>query len=224
MKKVADNVISFEDHPLVAHKITRLRDINTGSKEVSELITELTVLMGYEALKDLKTELVEVEAPLITMDSPALAETFTIIPILRAGLGMVEGLKMLLPTARVGHVGLYRDQKTLEPVKYYYKMPENVEDCPAIVCDPAFATGGSIDATIDFLKEDGFNRIKVMSIFTSDVGASRLLEHHPDVDIYTAIYIPGGLNDAGFIVEAAGDIGDRLNGTYGYKGAKKAKP
>ncbi len=224
MKKVTENVISFEEHPLVAHKITKLRDINTGSKEFGEIITELTILMGYEALSDLKTKMIEVEAPLTTMESLVLDETFTIIPILRAGLGMVEGLKTLLPTARVGHVGLYRDQETLEPVTYYYKMPENVEGCPAIIVDPALATGGSIDATIDYLKKDGFEKIKVMSIFTSDVGATRLLEHHPDVQIYTAQYIPGGLNEDGFIVTAAGDIGDRINGTFGYRNAKPAKP
>ena len=224
MKRVRENVITFENHPLVAHKITRLRDVNTGSKEVGELITELTILMGYEALKDLETTNIQVEAPLATLESPELSETFTIVPILRAGLGMVEGLKRLLPTARVGYVGLYRDQETLEPVTYYYKMPENVEDCPAIVVDPAFATGGSINAAIDYLKRDGFKKIKVMSIFTSNVGADLLLKNHPDVEIYTAIYLPTGLNEDGFIVEAAGDIGDRLNGTYGYKKAKVSKP
>ena len=128
MEDFAKNVISFEDHPLVAHKITKLRDINTGSKEFSEIITELTILMGYEALKDLKTREIEVEAPLTTMKSPVLAETFTIVPILRAGLGMVDGLKTLLPTARVGYVGLYRDQETLQPVTYYFKMPVDAEN------------------------------------------------------------------------------------------------
>lgn len=224
MKQVAKNVISFEDHPLVQHKITLLRDINTGSKEFGEIITELTIMMGYEALKDLQTTMIEVEAPLTKMESPILSETFTIVPILRAGLGMVDGLKTLLPTARVGHVGLYRDQETLKPIKYYYKMPENVEDCPAIIVDPALATGGSIDATIDFLKEDGFKKIMVMSIFTSNVGADLLYEHHPDVKIITAQYIPDGLNEDGFIITAAGDIGDRINGTYGYKKATPAKP
>lgn len=224
MKRVAENVITFEDHPLVGHKITKLRDIETGSKECSELITELTILMGYDALKDLQTELVEVEAPLMKLESPVLAETFTIVPILRAGLGMVEGLKRLLPTARVGYIGLYRDQETLQPVTYYYKMPVDVEECPAIIVDPAFATGGSINEAINKLKNDGYKHIKVMSIFTSNVGAELLLKNHPDVEIYTAIYIPTGLNEDGFIREAAGDIGDRLNGTYGYKKAKVAKP
>ena len=223
MEEFLKNVISFADHPLVAHKITKLCDINTGSKEFGEIITELTILMGYEALKDLKTKEIEVEAPLTTMQSPILAETFTIVPILRAGLGMVEGLKTLLPTARVGYVGLYRDQETLKPVTYYFKMPVDAED-PAIIVDPALATGGSIATTIQYLKDAGYKRIKVMSVFASDVGCKLIYDQHPDVKIYTAMYVPGGLNKDGFIVTAAGDIGDRLNGTYGYKNARPAKP
>ncbi|MBQ6450560.1 MAG: uracil phosphoribosyltransferase [Solobacterium sp.] len=223
MESFEKNLTTFDDHPLVAHKITKLRDLNTGSKEFAEIITELTIIMGYEALKDLKTEDVEIDAPLITMKSPLLAETITIVPILRAGLGMVDGLRTLLPTACVGHVGLYRDQQTLQPVKYYFKMPENMEQYPAVIVDPALATGGSIDATIGFLKEAGYTRIKVMSIFASDVGVKLLYEHHPDVHIYAAKYIPEGLNKDGFIIKAAGDIGDRINGTYGYKGARQAK-
>ena len=223
MEYFEQNLITFENHPLVAHKITKLRDINTGSKEFGEIITELTIMMGYEVLRDLKTKDVEIEAPLTTMSSPLLAESFTIVPILRAGLGMVDGLKTLLPTARVGYVGLYRDQATLKPVRYYYKMPVDAENDPAIIVDPALATGGSIDATIDYLKQDGYKRIKVMSIFASDVGVKLLYDRHPDVKIYTAMYIPEGLNEDGFIVTAAGDIGDRLNGTYGYKGAKQSK-
>ncbi len=224
MEDFTKNLTSFQDHPLVAHKITKLRDINTGSKEFCEIVTELTILMGYEALKDLKLKNITVDAPLCRMESPVLAETFTIVPILRAGLGMVDGLRTLLPTARVGHVGLYRDQETLQPVKYYYKMPVNAEDSPAIVVDPALATGGSINETINYLKNDGFKNIKVMSIFASDVGVKLLYENHPDVKIYTAMYIPGGLNKDGFIVTAAGDIGDRINGTYGYKNARPAQP
>ncbi|MBR4162536.1 MAG: uracil phosphoribosyltransferase [Solobacterium sp.] len=224
MKKAAENVITFEDHPLVAHKLTKLRDIQTGSKEFGEIITELTIMMGYEALSDLQTEMTTVEAPLMTMESEILAETITIVPILRAGLGMVDGLKTLLPTARVGHIGLYRDQETLKPVTYYFKMPEGVEDCPAIIVDPALATGGSVVASIQYLKEAGFKKIKVMSIFCSNVGADLIYKEHPEVQIYTAKYDPYGLNDDGFIIRAAGDIGDRINGTYGYKKAKQAKP
>lgn len=216
-------LVIFQDHPLVAHKITKLRDIHTGSKEFGEIITELTIMLGYEALKDLKTEDIEIEAPLTRMKSPIMAESFTIVPILRAGLGMVEGLKTLLPKAQVGYVGLYRDQETLKPVKYYYNMPENAEKEPAIIVDPALATGGSVDATIDFLKEDGYQNIKVMCIFASDVGVKLLYEKHPDVKVYAACYIPEGLNEDGFIITAAGDIGDRLNGTYHYKKATPAK-
>ncbi len=224
MESFEKNLTCFDDHPLVQHKITKLRDINTGAKEFGEIITELTIMMGYEALKDLKTEDVEIEAPLTTMKSPLLTETITIVPILRAGLGMVDGLRTLLPTARVGHVGLYRDQETLKPVTYYFKMPMNMEEYPAIIVDPALATGGSIDATINYLKEAGFKKIKVMSIFASDVGVKLLYENHPDVKVYAAKYLPEGLNKDGFIVTAAGDIGDRINGTYGYKNARPAKP
>lgn len=223
MEEFEKNLIHFENHPLVAHKITKLCDINTGSKEVAEIITELTIMMGYEALKDLPTTDIEIEAPLTTMMSPVIEDSFTIVPILRAGLGMVDGLKQLLPTARVGHVGLYRDQETLKPVKYYFKMPVNSENYPAIIVDPALATGGSIDATLTYLKEMGFKKLKVMCIFASDVGVKLLYENHPDVKIYAAKYIPGGLNEDGFIVTAAGDIGDRLNGTFGYTKAKPSK-
>ena len=224
MEEFEKNLTHFEDHPLVAHKITKLCDVNTGTKEVAEIITELTVMMGYEALKDLPTTEIEIQAPLTKMLSPVIEDSFTIVPILRAGLGMVDGLKQLLPTARVGHAGLYRDQETLKPVKYYFKMPVNAENYPAIIVDPALATGGSIDATITYLKEMGFKDIKVMSIFASNVGVKLLYENHPDVKVFAAKYIPTGLNEDGFIVTAAGDIGDRLNGTFGYTKAKPAKP
>ena len=224
MEDFTKNVTSFDSHPLVAHKITKLCDINTGSKEFCEIITELTIMMGYEALKDLKTKDEMIEAPLTKMVSPVLAETITIVPILRAGLGMVDGLRTLVPIARVGHIGMYRDQETLEPVPYYFKMPVNAEENPAIIVDPALATGGSINAAITKLKELGYKRIKVMSIFASDVGVKLLYEKHPDVPIICAKYIPGGLNKDGFIVTAAGDAGDRINGTYGYKNARPAKP
>ena len=216
-------VVTFDDHPLVAHKLSKLRDINTGSKEFGEIITELTIMMGYEVLKDLKTKDVEIEAPLAKMTVPMLAETITIVPILRAGLGMVDGLKTLVPNARVGYIGMYRDQETLKPVPYYFKMPENAEDIPAIIVDPALATGGSIEDSIRRLKELGYKKIKVMAIFASNIGIKLIHDNHPDVELYAAAYIPTGLNKDGFIVTAAGDIGDRLNGTYGYKGAKESK-
>jgi uracil phosphoribosyltransferase len=224
MSDFTKNLISFNDHPLVAHKITHLCDINTGSKEFCEIVDELTMLMGYEALKDLKTKLVPIQAPLADFDSPVLAEDFTIVPILRAGLGMVEGLRRLSPTAKVGHIGLYRDEETLKPVTYYYKMPVDIAKGPVVIVDPALATGGSVDASIDYLKKEGCTNIKVMCIFASDVGVKLLYEKHPDVKIYAAQYIPTGLNEHGYIVTAAGDAGDRICGTCSYKPARQAKP
>ena len=205
MEEFTKNVTSFDNHPLVAHKVTHLCDINTGSKEFCEIVDELTMLMGYEALKDLKTKNVPIQAPLADFDSPVLAEDFTIVPILRAGLGMVEGLRRLSPTAKVGHIGLYRDQETLKPVTYYYKMPVDITAGPVIIVDPALATGGSVDAAIDYLKKEGCQDIKVMCIFASDVGVKLLYEKHPDVKIFAAKYIPGGLNKDGYIVTAEGD-------------------
>ena len=224
MKEFEKNLICLETHPLVAHKVTHLCDIGTGSKEFCELVKELSMLMGYEALKDLKTREIEIHAPLTDMTSPVLAEDFTIVPILRAGLGMVDGLRMLSPTAKVGHIGLYRDEKTLLPHTYYFKLPVNAAAGPVVIVDPALATGGSVDAAIRYVKEEGCRRIKVMCIFASDVGVKLLYEKHPDVKVYAAKYIPGGLNEDGYIVTAAGDAGDRICGTCSYKRARPAKP
>lgn len=200
METFMNNLTHFNDHPLVAHKVTHLCDINTGSKEFCEIVTELTMLMGYEALRDLKTKDVRIQAPLSDFDSPVLAEDFTIVPILRAGLGMVDGLRRLSPTARVGHIGLARNQETLKPETYYYKMPVDVQNGPVIIVDPALATGGSVDAAIDYIKKEGCTDIKVMCIFASDVGLDLLYKKHPDVKIYAAKFIPGGLNKDGYIV------------------------
>ena len=214
MEDYSKYVVSFDSHPHVAHKLSKLRDINTGSKEFGEIITELTMIMGYEVLKDLKTKTITIDAPLCKMDVPVLAQTITIVPILRAGLGMVDGLKRLVPNAKVGYIGMYRDQESLKPVPYYFKMPENALDLPTIIVDPALATGGSIEESIRLLKEQGYKKIKVMALFASNVGVKLIHDNHPDVEIYAATYIPTGLNEQGFIVTAAGDIGDRLNGTY----------
>lgn len=224
MEEFTKNLTSFGNHPLVAHKVTHLCDIHTGSKEFCEIVDELTMLMGYEALKDLKTKKVPIQAPLADFDSPVLAEDFTIVPILRAGLGMVEGLRRLSPTAKVGHIGLYRDQETLKPITYYYKMPVDITKGPVIIVDPALATGGSVDAAIDYLKKEGCKEIKVMCIFASDVGVKMLYEKHPDVKVFAAKYIPEGLNKDGYIVTAAGDAGDRICGTCSYKPARPANP
>lgn len=223
MIETLKRVYSFEDHPLVAHKLTKLRDINTGSKEFGEIITELTIMMGYGVLNDMKLKDIEIEAPLTVMKSPVLDETITIVPILRAGLGMVDGLKTLIPNARVGYVGMYRDQETLQPVTYYYKMPVNGEDYLAVVCDPALATGGTVLATIERLSQEGYKKIKVMSVFASKEGCRVIHKKFPKVEIYCAQYCPDKLNADGYIITAAGDIGDRLNGTFGYKKAKPAK-
>ena len=213
MEDFTKNLFTFNDHPLVAHKVTHLCDINTGSKEFCEIVDELTILMGYEALRDLKTREIAIQAPLADMQSPVLAEDFTIVPILRAGLGMVDGLRRLSPTAKVGHIGLQRNQETLLPETYYFKLPVDVNKGPVVIVDPALATGGSVNAAVDYVKAAGCTNIKVMCIFASDVGVKLLYENHPDVKIFAAKYIPTGLNEDGYIVTAAGDAGDRVCGT-----------
>ncbi|MCR5061250.1 MAG: uracil phosphoribosyltransferase [Saccharofermentans sp.] len=210
------NVTVF-DHPLIRHKVTHLCDVNTGSKEFCEIVSEITMLMGYEVLKDLPVKMVEIQAPLSKFESPVLAEDFTIVPILRAGLGMVDGLRSLLPTAKVGHVGIYRDEKTLQPIQYYFKMPVDVAQGEVIIVDPAFATGVSADAAIKLLKEAGCKRIKFMCIFAADQGIEMVAKNHPDVPIYAAYHSTKPLNAHGYIVDAAGDAGDRVCGTVSYK-------
>lgn len=208
------------DHPLIKHKVSHLCDINTGTKEFGEIVKELSMLMGYEALKNLKLREVEIQAPLQKITTPVLAEDFTIIPILRAGLGMVDGLRALSPTANIGHVGLYRDEETLMPKTYYFKLPVKAAEGPVVIVDPALATGGSADAAIKFVKEAGCKDIRFMCIFASEVGVKLLYEHHPDVKIYAANFAPGPLNEQGYIYTAAGDAGDRLCGTVSYKPQK----
>ncbi|MBR7040351.1 MAG: uracil phosphoribosyltransferase [Clostridia bacterium] len=205
------------DHPLIAHKVTHLRDVYTGSKEFCEMVNEITMLMGYEALRDLSLKNVSVTAPLRTFDSPVLAEDFTIVPILRAGLGMVDGLRSLSPTAKVGHIGLYRDEKTLEAKEYYFKLPADADKGQCLIVDPALATGATAVAAIDLLKSVGVTRIKFMCIFSSLTGISAVHSKHPDVAIYTASYSDEPLNDKGYIYTAAGDAGDRICGTVSYK-------
>lgn len=219
MQDYLSNLTVF-NHPLILHKVSHLCDVNTGSKEFGELVRELAMLMGYEALKDLKTTEVEVQAPLQKITTPVLAEDFTIVPVLRAGLGMVDGLRALSPTARVGHIGLYRDEETLKPMTYYFKLPVDSADGPVIVVDPALATGGSAEAAIQFVKDFGCKNVKFMCIFASEVGVKLLYEKHPDVKVYAANYAPGPLNEQGYIYTAAGDAGDRLCGTVSYKPQK----
>ena len=219
MDDILSNVTIF-DHPLIKHKVSHLRDVHTGSKEFCELVSELSMLMGYEALKDLPLKEVEVQAPLQMVKTEVIAEDFTIVPILRAGLGMVDGLRSLYPTCSVGHIGLYRDEVTLQPHTYYFKLPVNAAQGQVIVVDPALATGVSADAAIQMIKDYGCSRIKVMCIFSARQGIELLHKNHPDVPIYTACYSDAPLNDKGYILTAAGDAGDRVCGTVSYNPAK----
>ena len=201
------------DHPLIQHKLSILRDKKTSVKEFRELISEIAMLMCFEATRDMPTEEVEIETPVAKATVKRLAgKKVAIVPILRAGLGMVDGMVSMIPSAKVGHVGLFRDPETLEPVKYYYKMPPDIEEREVIVVDPMLATGGSASAAIQFLKEDGVKNIKLMCIIGAPEGIARMQEDHPDVDIYVAAE-DSHLNEHGYIVPGLGDAGDRIFGT-----------
>ena len=201
------------DHPLIQHKISLLRNKETSSKEFRELISEVTRLMCYEALRDLPLKEVEVETPITTTKTKVLAERhLAFIPILRAGLGMVEGVMSLIPTARVGHIGLYRDPKTLSPVEYYCKLPYDISERDVIVLDPMLATGGSAIDAISSIKKQHPKTIKFMCILASPQGIKALTQTHPDVKIYCAAK-DEGLNEHGYIVPGLGDAGDRIFGT-----------
>ncbi|MDU7904308.1 MAG: uracil phosphoribosyltransferase [Peptostreptococcaceae bacterium] len=208
MKKVV-----VADHPLIQHKLTLMRDKNTGSKDFRELLTEITMLMGYEITRELPLEEVEIETPVVKTKAKIIAgKKLGIVPILRAGLGMVDGLVNLVPAAKVGHVGLYRDPETLQPVEYYSKFPQDIHEREMIVVDPMLATGGSAVAAIDVLKRDGAKTIKLVNLVASPEGIAEVHKYHPDVDIYVAS-IDEKLNDHGYIVPGLGDAGDRLFGT-----------
>lgn len=201
------------NHPLIQHKISLLRDKNTNSKEFRELISEVTRLMCYEALRDLPLKEVEVETPITTTKTKVLAERhLAFIPILRAGLGMVEGVMSLIPTARVGHIGLYRDPETLSPVEYYCKLPCDISERDVIVLDPMLATGGTTIDAISRIKKQNPKTIKFMCILASPQGIKALTQTHPDVKIYCAAK-DEGLNEHGYIVPGLGDAGDRIFGT-----------
>ncbi|ATY86248.1 uracil phosphoribosyltransferase [Kyrpidia spormannii] len=201
------------DHPLIQHKLTLIRDKNTGTKEFRELLEEVAMLMAYEITRDLPLEETVVETPL----GPARAQVLSgrklgVVPILRAGLGMVEGVLKLIPAAKVGHIGLYRDPDTLQPVEYYCKLPTDVTERELIVIDPMLATGGSASAAIRFIKERGARHIKLMCLIAAPEGVQRVQSDHPEVDLYTAA-VDERLNDHGYIVPGLGDAGDRLYGT-----------
>lgn len=201
------------DHPLIQHKLTLIRDKNTGSKDFRDLVKELSMLMGYEITRDLPLQEVEIETPVCVTKSKAIAgKKLGIVPILRAGLGMVDGMLTLIPAAKVGHIGLYRDPETLEPVEYYCKLPTDIEERDLIVLDPMLATGGSAMAAIRFIKDKGATNIKLVCLIASPEGIQAVQKAHPDVDIYVAS-VDECLNDHAYIVPGLGDAGDRLFGT-----------
>lgn len=201
------------NHPLIQHKLTLIRDKNTGSKDFRELVKEVSMLMGYEVTRDLSLEEIEIETPVVKTKSKVISgKKLGIVPILRAGLGMVDGILELVPAAKVGHVGLYRDPETLKPVEYYSKFPADIEERDFIVVDPMLATGGSAVAAIDVLKKQGATSIKLVNLVACPEGIEEVERCHPDVDIYVAS-IDEKLNDHGYIVPGLGDAGDRLYGT-----------
>ncbi|MFD0944043.1 uracil phosphoribosyltransferase [Savagea faecisuis] len=201
------------DHPLIQHKLTYIRDVNTGTKEFRELVDEVATLMAYEITRDLQLQEIEIETPIGPAKSNVIAgKKLGIIPILRAGLGMVEGILELIPAARVGHVGLYRDPETLKPVEYYVKLPNDVAERRLIVVDPMLATGGSAVEAINSIKKRGAKNITFMCLVAAPEGVEVLTEAHPDVDVYIAA-MDEKLNEDGYIVPGLGDAGDRLFGT-----------
>ncbi len=207
-----DNVYIM-DHPLIQHKLSILRDKNTGTNEFRKLTEEIAVLMGYEALRDLPLEDVEVETPIEKCKTPMIAgKKLAVVPILRAGLGMTNGILVLVPTAKVGHIGLYRDPKTHEPVEYYCKLPSPIELRTIVVTDPMLATGGSAVDAIKLIKEHGGKKIKFMCMIAAPEGVERLHKEHPDVQIYVG-HVDRCLNENAYICPGLGDAGDRIFGT-----------
>ena len=201
------------DHPLVQHKVSLLRDKTTGTKEFKALVSELAMLLCYEATRDLPTEEVAIETPIAVAKTRVLSgRKLALVPILRAGLGMVDGMLALIPAAKVGHIGLYRNEETLEPVEYYCKLPKDIAEREVIVLDPMLATGGSAIAAIEFIKKRGGKNIRLVNMIAAPEGIKAVREAHPDVDIYVAA-IDQGLNEHGYIVPGLGDAGDRLFGT-----------
>ena len=201
------------DHPLIQHKISLLRNKNTGSKEFRELVGEVSMLMCYEATRDLPLKEVEIETPVALAKTKVIAgRKLAFVPILRAGIGMLDGVLSMVPAAKVGHIGLYRDPQTLQPVKYYCKLPSDINEREVIVLDPMLATGGSAVAAIQMLKESGAANIKFMCIIAAPEGLNALTEAHPDVQVYCAA-LDEKLNDDKYIVPGLGDCGDRFFGT-----------
>ena len=201
------------NHPMVKHKISILRDEKTSTKEFIELISEIAMLLCYEALKDAQLEEFEVTTPIAKTKGYRVNEKkYAFVPILRAGMGMVDGVLTLMPNAKIGHIGLYRNEETLEPVRYYCKLPNNIENKEVFLLDPMLATGGSGSAAISMLKRDGVKKIKFLSIIASPEGLERIKKDHPDVQIYCA-NVDEKLNENGYIIPGLGDAGDRIYGT-----------
>jgi uracil phosphoribosyltransferase len=205
-------MVVITKHPLIQHKLSLLRNRLTGTKEFRETLQEIAGLMAYEITRDVPVREIEIETPLQHCLASQLSKEVVLVPVLRAGLGMVEGISSLIPTAKVGHMGLYRDHQTLEPMKYYAKFPENLGDSVVLLLDPMLATGGSASAAISNLKEEGASHIKLICIVGAPEGVARIEQDHPDVNIYLTA-LDEGLNESGYIVPGLGDAGDRLFGT-----------
>ena len=206
------NVFVF-DHPLIQHKISLLRDKNTNTKDFRELIDEVSMLMVYEFTRELPMTEIEIETPIAKTKTKVLSDKpITIVPILRAGLGMVDGVQRLLPNTRVGHIGLYRDHETHQPVEYYCKMPGDIADSTVIIVDPMFATGGSAIATVDYLKGRGCTDLRLACIIASEYATERMASEHPDVPVFCAA-VDKEMNEDMYIVPGLGDAGDRIFGT-----------
>ncbi|NLC94266.1 MAG: uracil phosphoribosyltransferase [Bacilli bacterium] len=213
MRIIDDPKVIVIDHPLIVHKLTQIRNKNTGTNEFRRIVNEIGGLMVYEITRDLELEDVEIETPLAKLKTKQLAgEKLCVCPILRAGLGMVEGILQLIPSARVGHIGLYRNEETLEPVEYFAKFPNKLEDRLIIVVDPMLATGGRAVSAISLIKKRGGKNFKFVCLVAAPEGVKRLREAHPDVPIYIAA-LDDHLNDKGYIVPGLGDAGDRIFGT-----------
>ncbi|OEC99263.1 MULTISPECIES: uracil phosphoribosyltransferase [Methanobrevibacter] len=201
------------NHPLITHKLAFLRDINTGTKEFRELVTEISTILVYEAMRDAQLEKTTIETPLEKMETGTLNENnYAIVPILRAGMGMIDGVLNVIPNAKIGHIGLYRNEETFEPVEYYYKMPEGIKNREVLVVDPMLATGGSASATISRLKQDGVTKIKLLCIVAAPQGIETIENDHPDVKIFCAT-VDRELNENAYILPGLGDAGDRVYGT-----------
>ncbi|KRQ87746.1 Uracil phosphoribosyltransferase [Caloramator mitchellensis] len=208
-----DKRVTIIDHPLIQHKLSIMRDKNTGSKDFRELLEEIAMLMAYEVTRNFQLEEVEIETPIcLTKAKMLTGKKVAIVPILRAGLGMVDGMLKLIPAAKVGHIGLYRDPETLKPVEYYCKLPSDISERDIILVDPMLATGGSASDGIHLLKEKGAKNIKLMCLIAAPEGIEAVLNDHPDVEIYVAA-VDEYLNDHGYIVPGLGDAGDRIFGT-----------